>query len=320
MTEVISPALQTTLLILTGLALLAAAAAYGGRWLRRWRGRRAIRQAQEAGNLPEPWRSLRDEVEASNRVLTGPIFHHARQIFLDYYSQGGIQPPGMAAERGNRGSHTSQSFVLVVDEHGRPMNPYKALVERYQKTKAAQPMFQAWFREAVFEDGQWAGLRTLLTARWLCEAAGLRYAAAQILLDLPGENDDVLARQVAEGAEIRYDLLCAAVVEGMERPEAALEMEMQEACSLGFADLSDLRLAVRYNSYTEGTEAAATQNEHRLLYRAQVKPDSLLALRLSDGSRPGLVVVAASELRRLAQSEPGRLTSGLLDAIGYYEA
>lgn len=319
----LTPAQQTTLLIVVGAALLVGLAVWLARRVRRARGAAAIRAAQ-AGvttSLPGPWQALRDEAEMSNRVLTRAVYEGARRIFLDYYA-GRMTPAGLTREY-----DAKEEFLLVVDEHGRPSRPVRDMIDSFHKTCAEQPEFSRWFREATLPEGEWAGVPVLLAARWLCHLVGLRHGTVEIFIDPPGLAGHTLVQVrgidkfEAPGA---FDIPSAGHVDGVDSAEESLAKELREELNLTLDQLEELRLLARYNSYPperdeDAGAALSVNNEHRVLYRARLKPEAAAGIRFSDGEVAGLAVFSVAELRALARRYPERIASGLGDALEYYQ-
>ncbi len=333
MTDWLTPAQQSTLLVIAALVLLIFLLRRVGRWLRRAYGTTQIMRAQEylynepdIGFMPGPWRDLRGEVEMANRVLDRRVYLRAERLFLDHYAQGDLTPAGLSDE------FAAEEFLMVVDEHGQPSKPDREIVDRYQKTVAKYPLLQSWFREVVIEDGQWAGVRTLTAARWLCHLVGLRHAVAEIFLDPPDQPGHTYVRELLPAEEFPaaigippavqlpdedrwFELPCAVHVTNIDTPEAALESELQKSSGLGRADLIDMRLLARYNDYDSDAAGSGSRllrsNEHRLLYRARLKAPA------ADGS--GLMLVALEELRALLRETPDRLGPRMRHAVALYD-
>jgi 8-oxo-dGTP pyrophosphatase MutT (NUDIX family) len=318
--NLLTPSQQTTLIILAGTAVLAVLAFLFQRVARRAAGGQAIQRADADGDLPGPWRALRDDVEMSNRMLNRQVFDRARQLFLDYYAAGKATPASLTSE------YTREEFLVVLDEQGRPAPPQKELLERYRKTLAVSPEFARWFRAEIVEEGEWAGTTTLLAARWLCHLVGLRHGTVEIFIDPPDLQGHTLVQVrgmdkfEAPGA---FDIPCAGHIDGLDSVEKTLAKELSEELNLKPEDLYPITLIARYNSYTgdDGVSPSnhhTNNNEHRVLFRAQLKPEAAAHIRFSDGEVAGLSVFAVSELRALVQQYPERVASGLADAIGFY--
>lgn len=319
--------LQPGLIGLLAAALLAAAGVVLRRSLQRRAAAAELRQAaggaENGGGLPGPWLELRMEVEMSHRVLTPQTFEKARRLFLDHYAgsgPGALSPGDLTAE------WQKEEFLLVVDENGSPPAPVKAVVERFTRTAEAHPAFRRWFRPVTLEEGPWQGAQTLAAARWLCHLIGLRHATVEIFIDPPHLPGHTLAQVrgmdkfEAPGA---FDIPCAGHIDGVDSAEKSLEKELLEELNLNLSQLADLRLLGRYNSYSDDNaarqDARKINNEHRVLFRARLKPEAAAQIRFSDGEVAGLTVFAVGELRTLVRQYPERVASGLRDAIGFYE-
>lgn len=320
----LTPAQQTTLLIFALLVVITVLSVFLRRFIRKALGAASIKRAAGSDNetavLPGPWVALRGEVELSNRALNPWIFDKTRQLFLDYYASGKSTPAELTSE------YEKEEFLLVVDEQGRLVKPVREMIERFHKTAAAHPEFRRWFRQAVIEEGELAGVPLLLAARWLCHMIGLRHGTVEIFIDppdLPGHTLVQVRGMDKFEAPGAFDIPCAGHISGMDAPEAALEKELGEELNLSLYDLDDFRLVGRYNSYPEGDKvdrpSLKINNEHRVLYRARIKPEAAARIRFSDGEVAGLSVFSVSELRALVKRYPERVASGLSDAIGFYD-
>jgi isopentenyldiphosphate isomerase len=326
---IFTPAQQTTLILLAlalGMTFLAALAA---RALHRWVERKAIRRAEREGGLPGAWRALRDEVERSNRTLSRSAFVRARQLFLAHYASGGLSPAGLTREWGG------DEFLVVVDEHGRPVRPGSEMLELFRKTATVHPSFRRWFKEVLLEGGEWAGAPTLMAGRWLCHMVGLRHTTVLVFLDPPqadasAQEDARTLVQVRSPDKFeapgRLDIACAGHVCGVDTPEAALEKELKEELDITLDKLEDLRLLGRYNSYQESGDGRITNNEHRVLFRARLQAAesgggaALYGIRFNDGEVAGMQLITLEALRRMAADEPDRMAGGLRDSLVFFES
>ncbi|HEX9017652.1 MAG TPA: NUDIX domain-containing protein [Anaerolineaceae bacterium] len=324
----ITPDQQTSLFVLVALVGLVVVLFFGTRVVRRLVAaaaiqggvRRSADDDEAGGDLPGPWQALRVDVEMSNRVLARPVFERARQIFLDHYA-GAATPASLTREYDAR-----EEFLLVLDEQGLPFLTKREMLDLYHKTVAAHPQFDHWFREELLEGGEFSGTPVLLAARWLCHLVGLRHGTVEIFIDPPDRPGYTLvqvrgmSKFEAPGA---FDIPCAGHIDGVDSAEASLAKELSEELNLGPGDLEDLRLVARYNSFSAQAESSpaspSVNNEHRVLYRAQLKPEAASRIQFTDGEVAGLIIFAVGELRALVQKYPQRVASGLSDAIGFYE-
>lgn len=324
MTDMLTPAQQTTLIILALLAAGAFVLALVARALRRWLGARQIRSssaAEDAPALPAPWRKLRDDATLNNHILNRDIFERARQVFLDYYAPGGDTPAALTRE------YLQEEFLLVVNEDGQPGKAFnKEMLDHFRKTVASHPAFGRWFQEDLLSEGEFAGTPVLLAARWLCHLIGLRHGTVQILIDPPGAAGHTLVQVRgmdkfdAPGA---FDIPCAGHISGVTPPLEALGKELGEELALRLDQLEDLRLLGRYNSFTgenqPGGSARFANHEHAVLYRARLKAEVFESIRFADGEVAGISMFSVTELRAFVRAYPERVAGGLRDALGFYD-
>lgn len=263
------------------------------------------------------WLPLRNDVEGANRALTRLVFERARKVFLDHYAKGKESPRELTAE------YDKDEFLLIVDGEGSPSGPVLNMLEVLYKTTQDHPEFARWFKEDVMQEGQHTGAPVILAARWLCHLVGLRHSTVEIFIDPPDRPGYTLVQVrgmdkfEAPGA---FDIPCAGHISGTDTVEESLKKELSEELNLSLDDLWDLQMLARYNSFA-GENAPAlgpVNHEHRVLFRASLKPEAADKIRFADGEVAGLTVFAVSELRELVRRYPERVASGLSDAIGYY--
>lgn len=315
-----NPMLMTSLWILGGLFVAAFAALFIIRSLRKRVDIHQMRQTtSEAGDAPQElpglWGDVVGEVEGANRKLTRGVFDKSREVFLAYYASGSETPEGLIRE------YTQDEFLLVVDQDGKLSLPARGVLDEYHKTVRSHPAFGRWFREEVLLEGEWAGTRVLLAARWLCHLVGLRHKTVEIFIDPPDMPGHTLVQ--VRGMEKfhspgAFDIPCAGHVDGVDGEEESLRKELEQEINLTLADLEGLRLLERYNSFGEDTPGRANY-EHRVLYQAHLKPGAMGKIRFADGEVAGMSVFSVAELRELVRKYPERVAAGLSDAIGYYE-
>lgn len=263
--------------------------------------------------LPTAWQEIRREARAADCTLTPAVFERIRQVFVQTYA-GGTETPASLT----RGEYDKDEFLLVLDEHGHAAQLSPDVLERYRQTLERSPVFGRWFQEAPLP----AGGRVLLAARWLCHLTGLLHGTVEIFID-PPERPGYTLVQVrgmdkveAPGA---FDIPCAGHISGLDQAEVALRKELAEELDLFTNNLSDVCLISRYNSISADDQGWAVNNEHRILYRAQLKKEAAARISFADGEVAGLGVMNVAELRRLVQQYPERVATGLSDSIGYYE-
>lgn len=320
MEPAINPMLMTSLLILGGLFAAALAGLFVTRSLRRRSGIQQLRMnTPEAGDAPQElpgiWSDLVEEVEGANRKLTRGVFDKAREVFLAYYASGAETPQGLIRE------YTQDEFLFVVDQDGKGSLPARGMLDDYHKTVRSHPAFARWFREEVLLEGEWAGTRVLLTARWLCHLVGLRHKTVEIFIDppdLPGHTLVQVRGMEKFHSPGAFDIPCAGHVDGIDGDEESLRKELVQEINLTLDDMEGLRLLERYNSFGEDVPGRANY-EHRVLYRARLKPGAMGKIRFADGEVAGMSVFSVAELRELVRMYPERVAAGLSDAIGYYE-
>jgi 8-oxo-dGTP pyrophosphatase MutT (NUDIX family) len=267
--------------------------------------------------LPGPWIELRDEVEASNRTLSRAVFEKARQIYVNHYSGVGDDTPEALTRE-----YAREEFLMVLDEHGRPVHPHRLSLDQYTNTVKRHPGFERWFRKDSVKEGDTAGAAVLLAARWLCHLVGLRHGTVEIFLDPPNTEGQTLVQvRAIEKFESpgAFDIPCAGHIDGTDTVEDSLAKELGEELNLTLDDLENLRLLCRYNSFGEESPNHTINNEHRVLYRARLKPHATARIRFMDGEVAGLTTFDINELRALVRQYPERVASGLSEAIGYYE-
>ena len=265
--------------------------------------------------LPGLWADLLGEVEGGNRKLTRGVVDKARKVFLAYYASGSETPEGLIRE------YAHEEFLLVVDQDGKLSLPARGVLDEYHKTVRNHPAYARWFREEVLLEGEWAGTRVLLAARWLCHLVGLRHKTVEIFIDPPDMPGHTLVQ--VRGMEKfhspgAFDIPCAGHVDGIDGEEESLRKELEQEINLTLDDLEGLRLLERYNSFGEDSPGRANY-EHRVLYRARLKPGAMGKIRFADGEVAGMSVFSVAELRELVRKYPERVAAGLSDAIGYYE-
>ncbi len=317
----LTPAQKTTYIVSGILIILLVAGGVllrkGKRWLvNRAFTRTANTAATGAEVIPRPWLHLRAEVEANNRGLNRDVFEHIRQLFLEYYAGGKANPANLIRE------YAQDEFLMIVDEHGQPLQATPKMIADYQNTAKANPLFKRWLSAGTLPEGEYAGAPVLLVARWLCHLIGLRHATVEIYLDpleQPGHTYVQVRGMGKFEAPGALDIPCAGHITGLDAPEAAINKELSEELNLTVADLQGLHLVGRYNSYRGGASDPSINNEHRILYRAQIKAEAVERIRFIDGEVAGISIFAVDELRALIQRNPEKIASGLSDAIGLYE-
>lgn len=265
--------------------------------------------------LPVAWQKLRDTVEMENRALSRTVFEQARQVFLSDYASGRQTPASLTRE------YEKEEYLLVLDRDGFPSRPDRSALEKYRDTVRRYPTFQRWFQEEVQREGAFAGAPVLLTARWLCHLVGLRHGTVEIFLDPPDRKGHTLVqvrgveKYEAPGA---FDIPCAGHIDGTDTREESLQKELIEELNLTLEDLDGLILVEQYNSFADQEDGPSLNYEHRVLYRARLKPEAEERIQFTDGEVAGLVIFSVAELRELVRRYPDRVASGLADAIGMY--
>lgn len=320
MEPALNPMLITSLCILGGLFAAAIAALLITRTLRRRSDILHMRLAPPGAvegpeELPGLWSTLVGEVEGANRKLSRGVFDKAREVFLAYYASGSETPEGVSRE------YTQDEFLLVVDQDGKLSLPARGVLDDYHKTVRSHPAFARWFREEVLLEGEWAGTRVLLAARWLCHLVGLRHKTVEIFIDppdLPGHTLVQVRGMEKFHSPGAFDIPCAGHVDGIDGEEESLRKELEQEINLTLDDLEGLRLLERYNSFGEDVPGRANY-EYRVLYRGRLKSGAMGKIRFADGEVAGMSVFSVAELRELVRKYPERVAAGLSDAIGYYE-
>lgn len=264
-------------------------------------------------DLPPAWQEIRREVRAADHTLTPAVFERICQAFLHTYASGKETPAALT-----RGEYDKEEFLLVLDEHGHAAHLPSGTMERFRQTAERHPVFGQWFQAVPFPEGG----RVLLAARWLCHLTGLLHGTVEIFIDPPDRPGFTLVqvrgmdKVEAPGA---FDIPCAGHVSGLDQADEALGKELAEELDLFTNNLSDIRLISRYNSISADDQGWAVNNEHRILYRANLKKEAVAGIRFADGEVAGLGMINVAELRRLVQQYPERIATGLSDSIGYYE-
>ncbi len=317
MESALNPMLITSLFVLGSLFAAALIALLVTRTLRKQNDIKAMRLAADEPifALPGLWATLRDEVEGANRKLSRGVYDKAREVFQAYYATGKETPEMLIRE------YAHEEFLLVVDVDGKPSLPARGVLDDYHKMVRSHPAFARWFREEVLLEGEYSGARVLLAARWLCHLIGLRHKTVEIFLDppdMPGHTMVQVRGMEKFQSPGAFDIPCAGHVDGVDGDEESLRKELEQEINLTLDDLEDLRLLERYNSFGED-EPGRANYEHRVLYRARLKPGAMNKIRFADGEVAGMSVFSVAELREMVRKYPERVAAGLGEAMGYYE-
>jgi 8-oxo-dGTP pyrophosphatase MutT (NUDIX family) len=253
--------------------------------------------------------AVRREAAADEHTLGQAAFARLQAVFAAQREGGPLAPAQLTREWGR------EEFLLLVDDQGQPFRPPAALTTALKELSAANPEAASWLRIAT------QGGPGILAARWLCHLAGLRHSTVEIFIDPPHLEGHTLVQVrgmdkfESPGA---FDIPCAGHVDGLDSHTESLVKELGEELNLSLHDLDDLRLLAHYNSDAPMQDCGSLNYEHRVLYRARLKPEAAGRIRFNDGEVAALAVFSLPELHALSKRYPERVASGLGDALGFY--
>jgi hypothetical protein len=214
-------------------------------YYRRLKGRIEEWAAVLRGDQITPFAQLAARARRSDHVLDDATYRMASRLYKEIEKDRAV----LEGVHGAHGESTQAEVLLCVDRRGEPVAVSDAILKDYRRAVARTPDYGRWFQEAALPNGR----RTLLVARWLSHAAGLRHRSVQLFLDHPVLHDHTLLQvrgfTKAEAPGL-LDLPAAGHVAGLDTVEVTLDRELQEELGLTPDAVEDLTKLGDYD-YTD---------------------------------------------------------------------
>lgn len=271
---------------------------------------------KSANTIPKTILNLRNVVQNADHIINKKVYEEIKHFFFICL----CDPATLNELQSLNSEYGRHEYFRCVNSDGKTLDVNKDIIEDFRKTKEIYPWFELWFKEDTITVNS-TNKSTLLVGRWLCHLVGLRHTSVHLFIDHPDKNKYTLI-QVRSLKKYespgKFDLPVAGHVIGNETILGTLYSELKQELNLTPDDIVDLS-EIRGYEYTEPLDNSNIRNiEFRVVYRSQLKSESLIKMNFLDQEVAAISVFSLSELQSLIKNYPNTVASGLRESFSVY--
>ena len=210
--------------------------------------------------------------------------------------------------------YQKDEFLAVVDIMGNVIEAPSTILHDFRHSSSQHPELKEWFHEHALEGEK----NTLLVARWLCHAVGIRHGTSHLILTMEDDEDQIVVQlRSMKKAEAPgcFDLPVAGHVDGLQSYDETIRKEAEEELGLNFKKLSHIEYLRGYEQTSQSKDGRIWNAEYHRVYRAQLSRGQLAEIKPDPEEVAGIMVLSQIELKGMMKTNPERFASGIMGTL-----